>query len=226
MLSLNRMKNICGYIFSGAILLILIQPLAGQDTLRTFGPRIGVDVARIAYIFAKPSELGAEFSVDFEVYKNIYPVFELGYSRISESGDLFDYTSGGPYARAGIDYNLLDTKDRSVHHSMTGGFRYGFSVFSHRTENVVIPNNYWGDYMMDSYENALAGSWLELVAGIRTEVAPNFFLGWAVRYKILFNPEMDPLIPPHFVPGFGSGGSDRGIGFTYSISYKIPLLKR
>lgn len=226
MLSLNRMKNICGYIFSAAILLMLIQPLTGQDTLRTYGPRIGIDLARFAYIFADPSEIGAEFSVDFEVYKNIYPVFEIGYSHISESEDLYDYTLGGTYARAGVDYNLLPMKDRSMHHTMTLGFRYGASIFSHNAENIIIPSDYWGDFIIDSYENSLVGHWIELVGGIKTEVASNLFLGWAVRYKILLNPEMDPLVPPQLVPGYGSGTVARGFGFTYSVSYKIPLLKR
>ena len=166
MLSLNRMKNIFGYIFSAAILLILIQPLTGQDTLRTYGPRIGIDLARFAYIFADPSEIGAEFSVDFEVYKNTYPVFEIGYSHISESEDLYDYTLGGTYARAGVDYNLLPMKDRSMHHTMTVGFRYGVSIFSHRAENVIIPSDYWGDFIMDSYENSLVGHWVSIAITI------------------------------------------------------------
>jgi len=220
------MKNTCGYIFKAVVLLMLMQPLAGQDTLRTYGPRIGIDMARFAYIFADPSEIGAEFSVDAEVYKNIYPIFELGYSRISESEDLFDYSSGGPYARLGIDYNLLSTNDRSIHHSISAGFRYGVSIFSHRAENVVIPNDYWGDYTMDTYENTLTGNWIELVGGIKTEIVSNFFMGWSVRYKILLNPEMDPLVPPQLVPGFGSGATDRGFGISYSVSYKIPLFKR
>ena len=220
------MKNICGCFFRGVLLLILIQPLSGQDTLRTFGPRIGMDLARFAYIFTDPSEIGAEFFVDFEVYKNIYPVFEAGYSRISESGELFDYSSGGPYIRAGIDYNLLDNKDRSIHHSITGGVRYALSVFSHRVENAVITNTYWGDLSLDTYEKALAGNWIELVAGIKSEVATNFFLGWAVRYRILLNPDMDPLVPPRLVPGYGPAASNRGFGFSYSISYKIPMLKK
>jgi len=205
---------------------MLFQPLVGQDTLRTYGPRIGIDLARFAYIFAIPSEIGAEFSVDVEVYKNIYPVFEIGYSHISESEELFDYTLGGGYARAGVDYNLLPLKDRSIHHSMTVGFRYGLSIFSHHAENVTIPSDYWGDFIMESYENSLVGNWIELVAGIKAEVASNLFFGWAVRYKILLNPDMDPLVTPQLVPGYGSGTVDRGFGFTYSISYKIPLFKR
>jgi hypothetical protein len=226
MLSRKRMKNIFGYIFKASILLMLIQPMTGQDTLRTYGPRIGIDVARFAYIFADPSEIGAEFSVDAEVYKNLYPVFEIGYSHLSESADLFDYNSGGGYVRAGVDYNLLPLKDRSIHHSITAGFRYGISIFRHQAENVIIPSHYWGDYMMDFYEKDLAGNWFELIGGLKTEVIPNLFLGWAVRYKILLNPDMDPLMKPWIVPGYGSARENRGFGLTYSVSYKIPLIKR
>ena len=226
MLSLNRMKNICGYIFKGALLLMFVQPLVGQDTLRTYGPRIGIDVARFAYIFADPSEWGAEVSVDAEVYHNIYPVIEIGYSQISETEDLFDYSARGSYARAGLDYNLLPVKDRSVHHSITVGFRYGMSVFNQQVENIIIPGGYWGDIIVDPYDNSLVGKWLELAGGFKAELSSNFFLGWSVRYKILLNPDMDPLVTPHYIPGYGKGSTNRGFGFSYSIFYKIPLFKR
>jgi len=186
----------------------------------------GMDLARFAYIFADPSEVGAEFSVDLEVYNNLFPVFELGYGSTSDEGDLFNYASGGPYARFGADYNFFPVRDRSVHHSITAGFRYGISTFSQKIDNLIVPSSYWGDLLIPSYENTLAGQWFELVGGMKTELVPNLFLGWAVRYKILLNPEMDPLIPPRLVPGYGLGTSDRGFGFSYSIFYKIPVLKR
>lgn len=208
------------------MLLMLSQPLSGQDTIRTYGPRIGIDLSRLAYIFADPSQLGAELSVDLEVFNNIYPVFELGYSQTSESRDLFDYSSKGMYARAGLDYDFLPPKDRSEHHNITVGFRYGISPFSHHAQDVIIPGDYWGDYLLDLYENNLTGNWLELVGGVKTEVASNFFLGWSVRFKILLNPEMDPLMAPRLVPGYGNATEDRGFGFSYSVLYKIPLLKR
>ena len=197
-----------------------------KDTLRTFGPRIGIDLARIIYFFTDPSETGAEASVDFEIYKNIYPVFELGFNSISESEELFDYSAGGVYARAGMDYNFLPMKDRSVHHSMTAGFRYGMSVFSHSAENVLIANSYWGEYMHETYENNLTGHWVEIVGGLKTELLPNLFLGRYVRYKILLNPEMDPVMIPELIPGYGIGGENRAFGLSYYILYKIPLLKR
>lgn len=100
------------------------------------------------------------------------------------------------------------------------------SVFTHQVEDVIIQNDYWGDYALGFYENNLTGHWFELVGGMKAEVLSNFFLGWSVRYKILLNPEMDPLMIPEMIPGYGSGGENRVIGLTYSVYYKIPLFKK
>lgn len=226
MLNLRLMKSICGYIFRCLLLLAIIQPLEGQDTLRTYGPRIGLDLVRFGYFLAEPSEIGAEFSVDAEVFHNVYPIIEAGYNQISEKRELFNYSSKGTYARAGVDYNLLTPKDRSQHHSITIGFRYGISIFNQLAEDVVIPGDYWGDNILESYQNNLTGNWFEIVGGVKTELVSNFFLGWSVRYKKLFNPGMDPTVTPQLVPGYGKGSSDTGFGFTYSILYKIPLFKK
>ena len=223
------MKSISGYIFKLALLLALGIPgqaLKAQDTLRTYGPRIGLDLARFVYYFTEPAEIGAELSADFEVYKNMYPVIELGYSTMEESTDFFDYTSGGSYARVGLDYNVLPMKDRSVHHIFTVGARYGLSVFTQNAENMRIQNEYWGDLLVESYESSLRAHWIELVLGLRAEVASNLFLGWSVRYKILLNPDMDQNVTPQLIPGFGNGTTSRGFGLSYSIYYKIPLFKK
>lgn len=236
------MRNISGSIYrAGAVslaMLALLLQVSGQDateeslqestqdTLRTFGPRIGIDVARFIYLFTDPAQISAEASLDFEVYRNIYPVFELGFSTLSESEETFDYQSGGVYARTGIDYNVLPLNDRSVHHAITAGFRYGMSVFSHSAENISIEEGYWGNYTAGNMENTLTGHWIELVGSMKAEVLPNFFLAWSLRYKILMNPEMDPLLNPELIPGYGVGGESRAFGLSYSILYKIPLLKR
>lgn len=225
------MKHISGFGSKAALVLILClalgQPAAGQnDTLRTYGPRFGLDLARFAYVLAEPSEIGAEVSLDFEVIRDLYPVVELGYSSIFENEDFFDYSAGGAYGRVGIDYNLINLKDRSEHHSFTIGMRYGISIFNQEASNIIVPNPYWGDYLRSSYEKSLKGHWAEIVAGVKAEMLPNLFMGWSLRYKILLNPEMDPLVPPYLVPGFGSGGKDTNFGISYSIFYKIPLIKK
>jgi hypothetical protein len=229
MQQMKKMKNISGS-FSKTVLLLLFLSIAGrisaQDTLRTFGPRFGIDLSRLIYLFATPPQLGAEFSADFEVYKNIYPVFEAGYNSISESREMFDYASGGSYARAGVDYNILPHKDRAVQNTITVGLRYGLSLFTHKSENVVIPGNYWGDYMPEPYENSLRGQWMEVVGGMKVEVVPNLFLGWSLRFKFLLNPDMDPVMIPELIPGYGKGTESRTAGFSYSIFYRIPMIKK
>ena len=118
------------------------KEVSENDTLRTYGPRFGVDLAPFIYYFTVPKIVGAEVSVDFEIYKNLYPVLELGYSSTSESEETFDYESRGNYARVGIDYNLLKAKDRSWHNTMTVGFRYGMSFFKQTSDNVLIYSDY------------------------------------------------------------------------------------
>jgi hypothetical protein len=220
------MRSISGYISEAVLLLMLIPSAQGQDTLRTYGPRIGVNLARFVYYFTDPAERGAELSLDFEIYRNLFPVLEAGYSSVSDAVDEAQYESSGPYARLGFDYNVLPVKDRSVHHSITAGLRYATSLFSHRAENITIPSDYWGDVVIDSYENSLQGHWLELVGGVEAEIVSNLFFGWSVRYKILLNPGMDPRVTPLLIPGYGRGTEERGFGFTYSIAYKIPLIRR
>ena len=234
MLNMKKMKNISGSI-SKAVLLLLVMALSGvlhaqegseKDTLRTYGPRFGIDLARLLYLIADPPQTGAEIYADFEIYRNIYPVFELGYNNMSDSQESFNYSSSGSYGRAGIDYNVLSLKDRSSHHTITVGFRYGMSPFKHEVTEVFVRNDYWGDYVPEPYENSLTGHWIELVGGMKAEVLTNFFLGWSIRYKILLNPEMDPLMTPEMIPGYGSGAEDSVFGFTYTIAYKIPLFKK
>ncbi|MGW8315704.1 MAG: DUF6048 family protein [Bacteroidales bacterium] len=220
------MKNISGYIFSILLLVTFSLSAASQDTLRTFGPRIGIDLARFAYLFVDPAETGAELSLDMEVIHNLYPVLELGFSSLDETEQQFDYSMTGAYGRFGADFNILQQKDRSVHHSVTVGGRYGVARFQHRAENVTIPSGYWGDYLLESHEYSLTGHWLELVGAVKAEIFPNFFMGWSLRYKILLNPNMDPLFAPLIVPGYGRGAQNRSIGINYSIFYKIPLFKK
>lgn len=220
------MMSISGYIFSALLILGLLSPAQGQDTLRTYGPRIGLNLAPFVGYFTDPRIIGAEASIDVELFPDVYPIFELGFSNMSDSIDELSYNSGGGYARLGLDYNFLDLHDRSQHHALTLGFRYGTSIFKHNGENIIVRSEYWGDYLLESYENNLSGHWIELVGGITAEVAKNFFIGWTVRFKILLNPEMDPQMVPLLIPGYGDGTNSRGVGFTYSLMYKIPLIKK
>jgi hypothetical protein len=51
-------------------------------------------------------------------------------------------------------------------------------------------------------------------------------MSWSVRYRILINPSMDPQITPLVIPGYGKGTMNRVLGFTYTVAYKIPIIKK
>jgi hypothetical protein len=227
MLMLRRpmLKSISSFIFS--LLLLTSLEALGQDTLRTYGLRIGIDLARFAYLFATPSQVGAEASVDLEIYKNIFPVFELGYNSISlDQESSYKYDEYGVYGRLGLDINLLPVKDRSVHHSIFVGTRYGLSRFQHQAENIIAPNGYWGDYYLDEYSNNVTGQWVEITGGVKTELVNNLFMGWTVRLKFLLSKGKDEVLSPYLIPGYGKGNSNSTFGISYTIMYKIPLLKK
>ncbi|RPI41266.1 MAG: hypothetical protein EHM46_06660, partial [Bacteroidetes bacterium] len=149
------MKKTSGYISSLVMLLGLLPFAAAQDTLRTYGPRIGIDLARIPGYFTRPPEYGAEIWVDAELFRDVYPALELGYSALSIDSISYDYSSAGPFFRAGADYNFLSFADRSKHHSITAGFRLGTARFTHRADDISIPGNYWGEYPPGSYSHKL-----------------------------------------------------------------------
>ena len=134
----KQMRSTSGYIFSTLLFLLLVPSLYGQDTLRTYGPRFGVNLAPFIGFFTDPKIIGADASLDFEVFPNLYPIFELGFSSLSDSLEDASYTSGGGFARIGLDYNLLKVKDRSQHHAITAGFRYGTSIFKQSAENITV----------------------------------------------------------------------------------------
>jgi hypothetical protein len=226
MLYLKMMRRISVYIFSILLLTGMVPSLFGQDTLRTYGPRIGINLAPFVGYFTNPQIIGAEASLDLELFPNLFPIFELGFSSTADSIKNTSYSSGGAYARLGLDYNFLKAIDRSQHHAISAGFRYGTAVFKHHAENITVKSDYWGNLQLDNYENNLNGHWIELVGGITAEVAKNFFIGWTVRYKILINPDMDPQMVPLLIPGYGKGSLNRGFGVTYSLLYKIPLFKK
>ena len=220
------MRNISGYIFNALLILALAVPVRAQDTLRTYGPRIGFDLAPVVSWFLPSSAVGAELSLDAEIMDNIFPVLELGFSSYSDSIQVSTYDSKGSYGRIGLDYDLYPVPDPSQHHSITIGFRYGISLFTHGAGNITIPSVYWGDLYIPTHENGITAHWISLVAGVKGEVFSNFFLGWSLRYRILLNPGMDQQISPLYIPGFGKPSNGRAFGVTYSLMYKIPLVQK
>lgn len=213
------------YCSSCLLVLVLAGSLQAQD-LRIRGLRIGYDVADLAYFFLDDHRSELEFSLDTELKKNIYAAAEFGTGNFSLTGETYDYASNGWFMRLGADRNFLKLRT-SQYEMVFAGIRYGYSNMTHSAGNISISDPVWGDYTGGAIPpHTLNAHWIEIDGGIRGEIFKNFFIGWTMRYQRMIATSALETMDPVVIPGFGvySGAKTR-IGFTYSVSYRIPLYK-
>lgn len=112
-----------------------------KDTIPFFrGMAVGVDV--IGPVQLMVSDYGQyEASLRINLKDKYYPVFELGYGKAdaSDESTKINYKTSAPYARIGIDWNLL--KNKHDDYRLFGGFRYGFTFFKYDVTSPPIQDN-------------------------------------------------------------------------------------
>ncbi|WP_410877561.1 DUF6048 family protein [Myroides sp. DW712] len=194
-----------------------------------YGLRVGADLFRITRSLYDNTYNGFEVVGDYRLTKKLYAVAELGHDKLKKTESTYGYTTNGSYLRIGVDYNLhenwLDREDQIY----VGG-RYGFSTFSQNLdwykpyttnpyfENPAIPIN--------KKYSGLSAHWVEFVAGVKTRVFNNVFMGFSLRLTGLLTQKQPDDFENLYIPGFNrkySGGI--GVGFNYTVSYFIPLYK-
>jgi hypothetical protein len=194
---------------------------------RTYGFRIGFDASRIPLYFKEPKIKGLELSIDIEAVRNFYPVLELGFGSLTIDKDNFFYDADNQYIRLGFDYNILKPDIDDPYGMGFIGIRYGYSSFNYNAKNIMIPNPYWGEDIITEIERThLNIHWIEIAAGIKAEIFPNFFVGWSVRGRFMLYKTRDENMEPYNIPGYGKGKSKSLLGVNYSLYYKIPLFKK
>jgi hypothetical protein len=220
------MKRILRYCFSAVLCLGYLVVSEAQEG-RIKGLRIGFDLTRPALYYFEPERRAFEVSADFEVKQNYYTTAEYGQQQVNLVQPGFNYTSDGYYTRVGLDYNFSKTKMEVDHYEMVfGGLRYGYAMYSHAAENIVMAENYWGIETIDELAvNDLSAHWFEVVVGIRGELFKNFFMGWSFRGKVMLWQKQGSTMYAYNIPGFGIGNKKAQLGFNYSIYYRIPFYK-
>ncbi len=219
------MLRILKYTLALLLLLILLnRPAVGQEAgMRVRGPRIGVDLASLALLYFDPGRMTLTFSADYEAWQDIYPVIEFGYQTVKLEKDIYQYQSNGIFGRLGVDVNLLKYEQTNVYEMFYAGFRYGMSYFTHKANDIVIPDDYF-EGISDAYivENQLNAHWISIVGGVRAELFDNLFMGWSVLANIKLAQVKDTNMVPYNIPGFGKGDRTVSMQINYTIAYRIP----
>ncbi|MCF8335699.1 MAG: DUF6048 family protein [Bacteroidales bacterium] len=219
------MKNILKYTFLLLILLTCNSQEGKTQKKRIKGLRLGVDVSGFPVQYFVPARQNIGITADFEINPGLYTVAEAGRLETDRKEETHHYISNGYYGKIGFDYDFLKPQPNTRYDMLFGGFRFGGSSFNHQADDIIISDDYWGEYTERIPPNTIKAFWAEAVAGIKTEVFKHFFMGWSVRGQLMLYRQKDAGMQPWLIPGYGKAESNTSIFITYTLSYRIPLLR-
>ncbi len=208
-------------------ILCMAQPVLSQVKLeepkRQVFIRFGVDVSRLGLnALSDYNHSGFEMSLDTEIKFRYFPTVEIGVNNLSHHTKVMNYQSEGNYFRIGLDYNILNYRQRFDRNLFFVGARYGSTTFSQQISNVILTNE-WGSVALDFAPENLSAHWVEAVIGLRGEIFKNFYMGYTIRIKQMISHTQYGDFVPNWIPGYGKGSRIRTLGMSYSLFYAIPI---
>ena len=195
--------------------------LTEADTIPLFrGVAVSADLVGMAQMLL--GDYGQyEAAARINLRDRYFPVIEVGIGRAdaSDVSSHLAYKSSAPYARIGVDFNVMKNK-HDVNRVYVGG-RYAFSSFRYDLTSTGISDPVWGDASdINTTGNKASCHWLEFVAGIDARLWGPLRLGWSFRYKRRLA-NSDPAIgKPWYVPGYGREGGAR-LGATFNATLEL-----
>lgn len=202
-----------------------------NDTIEKFGIRVGIDLNKIIRSTSNSNYTGLSINGDIRIKKSLYIFSEIGNEDKKINSDYLNSTVKGTYIKGGVNFKLNnDIKTENLFYS---GLILGFSNFNQSINNYTIYNTnstYWGESYIDESISlsSLNAVWFEIVFGLKTEIFNNLFLGFELQLKNVLKQKNSQGITNFYIPGFNRtyDSSDFGAGFSYTISYLIPVIKK
>lgn len=196
-----------------------------------YGLRIGGDLSKLARTAFEEGYSGFEIIGDLRFSKKFYAAAELGTETRDWDEDNIKATISGSYIKLGVDYNAYNNWV-GMNNAITAGLRYGLASFSEEltqysiyTSDATFPTQFRTDPI--EFKN-LNASWVEFILGVKTEIFTNLYLGVNVQIKRMVGEKTPDNFDNLIVPGFNRtyDFSKFGVGYGYTLSYLIPILKR
>ncbi len=190
------------------------------------GFTVSADVLGPAQYFL--SDYGCiEGAIRLNLKNTYFPIFEAGigtFESIDTNTDI-SYSTTAPYARIGLDINLL--KNKFQDNRLFVGARFGISNYKYDYSGPAITDPVWGSSSTLSLSDISATSyWGELVLGVQVKVWRNFHMGWSVRLKKELSTTENQYSKPHFIPGYGKTTTGTSWGGTYSLIFDVDWGKK
>jgi len=208
---------------------LLVKKDSVKPKTERYGLRLGIDALKLSRGFYDSNYRGLELVGDFKLTRKHYLAAELGNENSTVDDAQLNFTTKGSYIKAGFDYNGYENW-RGMHNMLYVGMRLGVSTFSQtlNSYSIYYAHTYFPKPTITSGEqfNGLTAQWIEVVAGVKTEILPNVYLGMSVRLNNLIANKKPDNFDNLYIPGFNrTHGGNFGASFNYTISYFIPLYK-
>ncbi len=202
-----------------------------NDTIEKFGVRAGIDINKIIKSATDDDYKGLSISGDIRLKESFYVYSEIGNEEKQISSDYLNSSVKGTYLKFGVNFKM--NNDIRTQNIVYSGFNFGYSNFDQNINRYTIYNTnstYWGESTINEPKNLsnLNALWVELVFGLKTEILNNLFLGFELQLKSIMKQKNIQNISNLYIPGFNRtyDSSGLGAGFSYTVSYLIPIIKK
>ena len=202
-----------------------------NDTIEKFGVRAGIDINKIVKSATDDDYKGLSISGDIRLKESFYVYSEIGNEEKQISSDYLNSSVKGTYLKFGVNFKM--NNDIRTQNIVYSGFNFGYSNFDQNINRYTIYNTnstYWGESTINEPKNLsnLNALWVELVFGLKTEILNNLFLGFELQLKSIIKQKNIQNISNLYIPGFNRtyDSSGLGAGFSYTVSYLIPIIKK
>ena len=202
-----------------------------NDTIEKFGVRAGIDINKIVKSATDDDYKGLSISGDIRLKESFYVYSEIGNEEKQINSDYLNSSVKGTYLKFGVNFKM--NNDIRTQNIVYSGFNFGFSNFDQNINRYTIYNTnstYWGESTINEPKNLsnLNALWVELVFGLKTEILNNLFLGFELQLKSIIKQKNIQNISNLYIPGFNRtyDSSGLGAGFSYTVSYLIPIIKK
>lgn len=198
---------------------------------KPYGLRVGGDIGKIARTAFDKNYKGFSINGDLRISKKFYLAAELGSEKKNWNKDYLVADIEGSYFKAGIDYNAY-TNWLDMNNSIFVGFRYGFSNFKEKllsyriyTTHQELPTSI--REVNTAFDN-LNLHWVEFQFGVKTELLKNLFLSLHLEVKASISEKQPDNFGILYAPGFNRtyDNSSFGVGYGYTLTYLIPILRK
>ncbi|MCU0455576.1 MAG: DUF6048 family protein [Bacteroidales bacterium] len=186
--------------------------------------RAGLEVAGPVIYFTDRNSMNLEGFAALDINEKISAYAGGGYSDFLYSQYNYEFTTKGPFFKAGADFNFLRPEMAEGKYWAGAGVRYGLSLFTFETTSFSH-DNYWGRVSSALPAKTNWAHYLEVAGGFRAELFNNFSIGWLISVRKMIYTGADKAYRPVYYPGYGSSTGTLSFGISYYLSWSIPYKK-